>query len=761
LSNYRTIVCIESEKKFNNFLSIIQSTHENTLLLFDLSALQLELMSDYKTVKTIFIDSRMIDKIDKDLSVLLELEVNHCIVLIDKESYGCERKSFIYDFLDYENICSISNFLIRLERDINRLLQNKALQNEVTWFYNIGKKLSSEKNLKILLDLIIKSCMEITSADAATIYAVIDSEADKWSTYEGNRNNKMLKFIIAKNNSIKIKLESTVSPIVKDSIFGYTVISGRPLKIDDAYSIPKDAAYKFNKKYDELTGYITKSILTIPMKDHENRVLGVIQLINKKSGNHIVPFTDKDETVIFSLAGQAAVSIENSILYKNMETLLEQYRLTITEEVTKRRLADDEINKLLSAVEHSPVSVTITDVNGVIQYVNPKFTQISGYSFNEAIGKTPRILNSGVHSKEFYDSFWKTILSGEEWRGEIFNKKKNGDFYWASSSVSSLKDEKGNIKYFVAIKEDITDKKLITKKLEDKNIELEKTIKKLNETQAQLIQKEKMAGIGQLAAGVAHEINNPLGYIMSNYEILKKYVNVLKESLTNYKKLMIANNNSIIREAKQEIEHILNFEKSNKVDYILEDLDGLFQDTNHGLLRVKDIVVALRSFSHIDQLKDFDEYDLNEGIHTTLLITRNYIPDDISIQESLDSIPLISAIGGEVNQVILNLVLNAVYATNMKNSGEKIINLKTYSNDEYVFFEIMDNGIGIAKENLNRIFEPFYTTKPVGEGTGLGLSIVYDIVVKKHKGEILVESKTGEGTRFTVKFPIIQLIHND
>ncbi|MGI5999363.1 MAG: sensor histidine kinase, partial [Lutispora sp.] len=168
-----------------------------------------------------------------------------------------------------------------------------------------------------------------------------------------------------------------------------------------------------------------------------------------------------------------------------------------------------------------------------------------------------------------------------------------------------------------------------------------------------------------------------------------------------------------------------------------------------------------RSFSHIDQLKDFDEYDLNEGIHTTLLITRNYIPDDISIQESLDSIPLISAIGGEVNQVILNLVLNAVYATNMKNSGEKIINLKTYSNDEYVFFEIMDNGIGIAKENLNRIFEPFYTTKPVGEGTGLGLSIVYDIVVKKHKGEILVESKTGEGTRFTVKFPIIQLIHND
>lgn len=315
---YRTIAYIESEENFRSFLNIIKSTHERTILLSNMSALQKELMSNTKTINAVFIESKLLDRIPKDLSPLLKSENNMCIALFDKPIDTYVRESFIYDTLECKDIYSITNFLIRLERDVNRQLQVQALQNEVTWFYNIGKKLSSEKDVKKLLELIIKSCMEITSSDAATIYTVIDSDTNEWSYYEKNVKNKMLKFIIAKNNSVKLNLESKTSPILKNSIFGYTVITGQPLRINDAYSIPEDAGYQFDRGFDDLTGYSTRSILAMPMKDHQDRILGVIQLINKMRGNKVIPFNIKDETIIFSLAGQAAIAIENSILYKNM-----------------------------------------------------------------------------------------------------------------------------------------------------------------------------------------------------------------------------------------------------------------------------------------------------------------------------------------------------------------------------------------------------------------------------------------------------------
>lgn len=752
---YRTIVFTRSEEKFTSFLSVIKNTHEETIILSEISALQKELMSDANTTTAIFIDNQLLSKIPKDLTSLLKSENNLCIALFDKHNDAYIRESFIYDTLECVDIYSITNFLIRLERDLIRQVQVQSLKNEISRFYDIGIKLSSEKDLMTILELIIKSSMEMTDADAATIYAVIDSDTNEWCFYEKNVKNKVLKFIISKNNSVKINLESKTSPILSDSIFGYTVTSGQPLRIDDAYCIPENAGYKFNKGFDNLTGYTTRSILTIPMKDHQGRILGVIQLINKMRGNKVIPFNSKDETVIFSLAGQAAVTIENNILYKNMETLLEQYRLTINEEVIKRRLADEEINKLLSAVEHSPAAVIITDVAGTIQYVNPKFTQLTGYTSKEAIGKKPKILSSGKHTKEFYESFWKVILSGEEWNGELYNIKKNGELYWESSLVSSLKDEDGTIKYFIAIKEDITEKKLISQKLKEKNIELEETIRKLNEAQVQLIQKEKMAGIGQLAAGVAHEINNPLGFIMSNHEILNKYMCILKEGLLQYKDCLISCNSLYNDYAEPKIRQISDFERKNKVDYILEDLPELLGETSNGLERVRDIVNALRSFSHIDQLSDFDEYDLNGGVRTTLLIAKSNISDDICIYEEFGNIPLISAVGGEINQVILNLILNAAYAVKMNTSvNNGIIKLKTYKDENYVYLEIADNGTGIEKENLNRIFDPFFTTKPVGEGAGLGLSTAYDIVVKKHRGYISADSKNGKGAEFTVKLPI-------
>lgn len=629
----------------------------------------------------------------------------------------------------------------------------KNLENELKNFYDIGRDLSSEKDINKLLELILHSSMEMTSADAGTFYIIVD-ENDEWSIYDKNSKNKYLKFVIAKNNSIALNFESQTSGISKKSIAGNSIITGQSLRIDDVYELPVESEFAFNPNFDKISGYITKSMMTVPMKDHHNRIIGVIQLINKKISNEVTPFNHQDEIRIHSLAGEAAIAIENNIIYKNMENLLEKYRLLLTEEVSKRKLADEEIDKLLSAVEHSPVAVVITDPNGFIQYVNPKFTTLTGYAVKEVIGKKTNILRSGNHSQEFYQEFWETILTGKEWSGEFHDKKKNGDLYWESVSISSLKDEFGTIKYFIAVKEDITEKKSLYKKIEMQNIELQKTINQLNETQTQLIQKEKMAGIGQLAAGIAHEINNPLGFIMSNYKSLKKYVFKLKDLIAIYKDVLNNYSNYTNDEVKNSFTQISSYEEDNKIDFILDDISGIFTDTNEGLERVGNIVNAFRSFSHIDQLSTYGEYDLNDGIKTTLLIANSKIKYNAAIHEEYDELPSINAIGGEINQVILNLIINAAYAIELKheNSGG-IINIKTYQNSENVYCEIEDNGAGIEKSIINRIFEPFYTTKPIGEGTGLGLSISYDIIVNKHKGEILIESEKNSGTKFTVKLP--------
>lgn len=757
MNGQKTIICVQSLVKYKNFLDIIEEKYDNICLVENLTALKMELLDNSAKFNVLFLDYAFLKEITEDLASVLEQNQYICVILSDKADNELQWASFVYDVLPCDYMTTIHNFFIRFSKDFNCRLQLEYARNEVRSLYDIGKKLSSEKDIKVLLELIINSCMELSSSDAATIYIVVDSQTNEWSTYERSEKNRVLKFVIAKNNSIEIDIESNVAQISESSIVGYTVISGFPLRIDDAYGIPGSAGYRFNEGFDKRLGYRTKSILTVPMKDHRNRILGVIQLINKKTQGEIFSFTKEDEALIFSLAGQAAVTLENNILYKNMENLLEQYRLVLNEEVAKRQQADEEIYKLLSAVEHSPAAVMITDATGHIQYVNPKFTQLTGYSFKEAAGKTPGFLKSGCYSSDFYKEFWNTVLSGKEWYGDFYNRKKNGEFYWESTSVSSLKDENSSIKYFIAVREDITEKKRISRSLEEKNTELQNALENLHKVQSQLIQKEKMASIGQLAAGIAHEINNPLGFVMSDFDTLQGYAKKIKVLLSKYEDFAGRCINLPKNDLRVEINSVHDYKVQNKMDWVIDDLNELLKDSNDGLDRVKKIVNALRMFAGIDQFNEISDYDLNAGIKTTLQIIRNKIKDYADIHEEYNPLPEIMAAGVEINQVILNLILNAEYAVKVnQNIRTGIIHLKTYHDDNDVYFEITDNGIGIEEEQINRIFEPFYTTKPVGEGTGLGLSLSYDIIVKKYKGDISVTSKPGVGTRFTVKLPVMQ-----
>jgi len=296
-----------------------------------------------------------------------------------------------------------------------------------------------------------------------------------------------------------------------------------------------------------------------------------------------------------------------------------------------------------------------------------------------------------------------------------------------------------------------------TQELTRKNGELELAYNDLRNVQSQVIHQEKMASIGQLAAGVAHEINNPLGFVMSNFESLRKYTTRMVEVLIALRQFRDEAHLLDDEARKKQAATLSELEKKQKIDYIIGDVESVFPETLDGLRRMGDIVKALRLFSRVDQQGEREKYDLNEGVHNTLLVARNEIKYVAELHESLSTLPLISAVGGQINQVLLNLILNAAYAIKEKGSdGLGVIEIETYSDGISVFCSVADNGKGMPEHVKKDIFNPFFTTKPVGQGTGLGLSISYDIIVNKHHGEIAFNSVAGEGTKFLIRLPIDQ-----
>lgn len=277
--------------------------------------------------------------------------------------------------------------------------------------------------------------------------------------------------------------------------------------------------------------------------------------------------------------------------------------------------------------------------------------------------------------------------------------------------------------------------------LEARNNELVRSKTQLERLQTQIVQSEKMASLGQLAAGIAHELNNPVGFVYGNLDFLNQCIGGLIKLLNYYDEAeltaSVASGAALIKE---------------QIDYqiLLEDLDSIICDCRDGAERIRDIVQNLRTFSRLDEA-EFKKTDVHEGINSTVrLLSRYFSTDNISLVRDYGELPLIDAFSGQLNQVWMNLLVNAAQAVSQK-GGE--VSITTRAEGEFVFVTIGDTGGGIAPEHLNRVFDPFYTTKPVGEGTGLGLSISFGIV-ERHGGTITVETKLNEGSTFTVRLPI-------
>lgn len=293
--------------------------------------------------------------------------------------------------------------------------------------------------------------------------------------------------------------------------------------------------------------------------------------------------------------------------------------------------------------------------------------------------------------------------------------------------------------------------------IKDQNEELLSLNKKLQETQFYLVQKEKLVAIGQLAAGVAHEINNPIGYVSSNTETLSKYIDKIKTAIYKYRELLDCLNETDIqsKEIENRVAELYELKKKLHLDFILEDIGSLIDDSFQGLEKITKIVQSLRNFARHDLENDFNQYDLNDIVEESLLLIRNEAKYIIDIDKNMEELPLIFCNRTQLGQVLLNIMMNAVQA--IKSQGKEdqgVITISTFSTKNHVVCEIIDNGPGIPKNIIDKIFNPFFTTKEVGAGTGLGLSISYDIVVHKHSGELLVNSELGQGSTFTVKLPI-------
>jgi signal transduction histidine kinase len=273
---------------------------------------------------------------------------------------------------------------------------------------------------------------------------------------------------------------------------------------------------------------------------------------------------------------------------------------------------------------------------------------------------------------------------------------------------------------------------------------LQAEISERKHLQGQLAQSEKLASIGQLAAGVAHEINNPIGYIFSNFGTLEVYLDKLFEMMAAYEEAEPdVSSPDVARRLRDLRERI-------ELAFLKEDIPELMRESKQGIARVRQIVQDLKDFSRVDSAQDFQWANLHRGIDSTLNIVASEIRYKADVVKEYGDIPDIECLPSQLNQVVLNLVMNAAQA--MGDARGRIV-IRTGTEAGHVWLEVADNGAGIAPDTLTRIFEPFFTTKPIGQGTGLGLSLSYGIV-QKHQGLIEVDSVVGQGTTFRVTLPI-------
>jgi len=403
----------------------------------------------------------------------------------------------------------------------------------------------------------------------------------------------------------------------------------------------------------------------------------------------------------FFAADIAQTGLTNYWVYTLALTMVGMALATLVDE---REQAAEKLRKLSMVVEATGNPVVITDPQGVIEYTNPAFSRITGYSADEVLGKTSNLLSSGFTSAETYRSLWGQLLAGKEWRGEILNRKKSGEPLWESQTISVLRNEQGDISHFVAIKEDITARKQAEENLRHSHDELTQTCRKLRDAQAYLLQAEKMTSIGQLAAGVAHEINNPIGFIYSNLTSLEAYLGDLFNALDMYQQAAAA--------CAADPEMAANLQRMQQeldLDFLKQDIPVLMNESREGILRVKNIVQSLREFAQLDTTEDWHWENLHRCLDNTLNVLQGALPSGIEIVKKYGELPEIECMPAQLNQMFMNLLLNAAQAT----EGRGCIRINSGCETEQVWVWLLysiqlPSTTGVSKSEASRARERLF-----------------------------------------------------
>ena len=434
----------------------------------------------------------------------------------------------------------------------------------------------------------------------------------------------------------------------------------------------------FNPATCELTGYKEEELKEMNLGDlatgdHRDKLLSILKW-------------DTEVTDEIPLRRANGTPFDALITVKVLKSTVATYRILIVRDITEEKKKELDLLRYSNVIHHTVNPIQITDARGIMVYVNPAFERTSGYNGNELIGKNPNILSSGKHTKDFWQSVWKEILAGQMWVGEVENRRKDGSRFHTELVISPIVDQQGTVVGFLGAHRDITEQKAL---------------------EQQLVRSQKMESIGTLAAGIAHEVGNPLTSISSLVQV------ILRTTQDEF--------------AKDKLELIKN--QINRITRIIRDL-----------------VDFSRPSSYVEKATD-----INEVLRDALNIVQygkkvKHINFDVRLSQG---IPKLQVVPDQLVQVFINILMNAVDALDGVPGS---ITLLTESVDQDVRVIVTDTGKGIEPEDIEKIFEPFYSTKEVGKGTGLGLWVSYGII-KNFGGDVIVDSAPAKGSKFTVIFP--------
>lgn len=427
--------------------------------------------------------------------------------------------------------------------------------------------------------------------------------------------------------------------------------------------------------------------------------------------------------------------------------------------------ADDEKRSLEGALrelhyqkkaldEHAIVAVA--DANQIIVSVNEKFCEISQFDADELIGGHICIGIGDEHSDEFFEEMITTIHNGNNWHGQLCNRKKDESIYWTDTTIVPFCDDDGVPYKYVVIRTDMSQQKQVEAEIRAKSAEIEAAHRELESAQLELLQAEKLVSIGRLAAGIAHEINTPTQFVGDNTRFLQEAFDDLMQLLKQYEEIAKAARDGAV--PTELLEKAAAVSEEVDAEYLAEEIPTAIEQALEGVKRVSSIVLSMKEFSHPGSTAKTN-IDINHALESTLTVSKNEWKYCAELVTNFDeSMPEVPCLPGELNQVFLNILVNGSHAIEAKNgegsSELGTITVTTSHDDEFAEIRISDTGAGIPDDIISKVFDPFFTTKDVGKGTGQGLAVARSVVVDKHGGTIRVDSKMGEGSTFVIRLPL-------